>query len=72
MIQNSKQMLSILHRIYWCNTHHMYGYSDCQKDEQHFICHVKVAVSPHFLSWIMNFGKQAKIISPDYVVHEMY
>jgi len=43
-----------------------------KKDENHFICHVKVAVSPHFLSWIMSFGKQAKIISPDYVVEEMY
>ena len=43
-----------------------------KKDEEHFICHVKVAVSPHFLSWIMSFGKQAKIISPDYVVEEMY
>lgn len=43
-----------------------------KKDEDHFICHVKVAVSPHFLSWIMSFGKRAKIISPDYVVEEMY
>ena len=43
-----------------------------KKDENHFICHIKVAVSPHFLSWIMSFGKQAKIISPDYVVDEMY
>ena len=43
-----------------------------KKDENHFICHIKVAVSPHFLSWIMSFGKQAKIISPDYVVEDMY
>ena len=41
-------------------------------DEGHFICRVKVAVSPHFLSWVMSFGKQAKIISPDFVVDEMY
>lgn len=41
-------------------------------DEDHFICHVKVAISPHFLSWIMSFGKQVKIISPDYVAEEMY
>ena len=41
-------------------------------DEDHFICHVKVAVSPHFLSWIMSFGKQARIISPDYVIEQMY
>ena len=43
-----------------------------KKNENHFVCRVKVAVSPHFLSWIMSFGKQAKIISPDYVVEEMY
>lgn len=43
-----------------------------KKDEEHFICHVKVAISPHFLSWIMSFGKKAKIISPDYVIEEMY
>lgn len=43
-----------------------------KKDENHFICSVKVAVSPHFLSWIMSFGKKAKIISPDYVFDEMY
>ena len=43
-----------------------------KKDENRFICHVKVAISPHFLSWIMSFGKQAKIISPDNVVEEMY
>ena len=41
-------------------------------DEKHFVCRVKVAVSPHFLSWIMSFGKQAKIISPEYVAEEMY
>lgn len=43
-----------------------------KSDKDHFICHVKVAVSPHFLSWIMSFGKQAKIISPNYVIEEMY
>lgn len=43
-----------------------------KKDENHFICHVKVAVSPHFLSWIMSFGKKAKILSPEHVVEEMY
>ena len=43
-----------------------------KKDEEHFICNVKVAISPHFLSWIISFGKKAKIISPDYVIEEMY
>ena len=41
-------------------------------EEEHFICTVKVAVSPHFLSWIVSFGRRAKIMSPDYVVDEMY
>lgn len=43
-----------------------------KKDEKRFICHIKVAVSPHFLSWVMSFGNKAKIISPDYVADEMY
>ena len=43
-----------------------------KSDEKHFICRVKVTVSPHFLSWVMSFGKQAKIISPDFVIEEMY
>lgn len=41
-------------------------------DENHFICHARVSVSPHFLSWIISFGNKAKIISPDFVVDEMY
>lgn len=41
-------------------------------DNDHFVCKVKVAVSPHFLSWIMSFGKRAKIISPDYVADNMH
>ena len=43
-----------------------------KKDENRFVCHVKVAVSPHFLSWIMSFGNKAKILSPDYVADKMY
>lgn len=42
-----------------------------KSDENHFICKVKVAVSPHFLTWIMSFGNRAKIISPDSVIEEM-
>ena len=41
-------------------------------DETHFICNVKVAVSPHFLSWIISFGNRAKIVSPDYVQGQLY
>ena len=43
-----------------------------KSDEQHFICHVKVAVSPHFLSWIISFGNRAEILSPDTVVEQLY
>ena len=42
------------------------------EDENHFICHIKVAQSPHFLSWIIGFGDKAKIISPETVVSEMH
>ena len=41
-------------------------------DETHFICNVKVAVSPHFLSWIISFGSRAKILSPDFVKEQLY
>ena len=43
-----------------------------KSDEKHFICHVKVAVSPHFLSWIISFGNRAEILSPDSVVEQLY
>lgn len=39
--------------------------------DDYFICRVKVAVSPHFLSWVMSFGDKAKIISPQGTVDEM-
>lgn len=41
-------------------------------DDKHFICNIKVAVSPHFLSWIISFGGKARIISPDSVVEGIY
>ncbi len=41
-------------------------------DENHFLCRVKVAVSPHFLAWLVGFGDKVKILSPDFVVEEMY
>ena len=42
-----------------------------KSDEAHFICRVKVAVSPHFLSWIIAFGSRAKIIAPDTVIEQI-
>ncbi len=42
-----------------------------KSDENHFICKAKVAVSPHFLSWIIAFGDKAQIIAPNGVVEQM-
>ncbi len=39
-------------------------------DENHFLCRVKVAVSPHFLAWLVGFGDRAKILSPQSTVDE--
>ncbi len=39
--------------------------------DTHFTCNVKVAVSPHFLTWVMSFGSRAKIISPEPVVEKL-
>ncbi len=41
-------------------------------DEKHFECSVRVAVSPHFLSWIISFGGKARILSPQSVIDELY
>lgn len=41
-------------------------------DENHFIAKVKVAISPLFLSWIIGFGNKAKVISPNYVIEDVY
>ncbi len=43
-----------------------------KKDDDHFICRVKVAVSPQFLAWIISFGNKAKIISPEHIIDEIY
>lgn len=43
-----------------------------EKDgNEHFIAHLKVAVSPLFLSWIISFGEGAKIIGPNNVVKQI-
>lgn len=39
-------------------------------DDEHFEITVKVAVSPVFLSWLMNFGSDIKIISPQSVIED--
>ena len=39
--------------------------------DNHFVTKINVAVSPHFLTWIMSFGNRAKIISPDSVVSQI-
>lgn len=39
--------------------------------KEHFIAHLKVAVSPLFLSWIICFGDSAKIVGPDRVAEQI-
>ena len=38
--------------------------------EDHFVFTVNVAVSPMFLSWVIGFGKKAKILHPEYVAQQ--
>ena len=38
--------------------------------EEHFVFTVKVAVSPMFLSWVVGFGKDAKILHPQSVIDQ--
>lgn len=40
--------------------------------EDHFIFTVKVAVSPMFLSWVIGFGKKARILYPQSVVAQCH
>ncbi|MBE6036497.1 MAG: WYL domain-containing protein [Clostridiales bacterium] len=40
-------------------------------DEEHFDAYVKVAISPTFLTWVMNFGENVKIISPASVQQDL-
>lgn len=39
-------------------------------DGEHFELTVKAAVSPLFLTWLMNFGSDIKILSPENVIEE--
>lgn len=43
-----------------------------KSDDEHFIAQIKVAASPHFLSWVIGFGSNAKIISPEWVIDNIY
>lgn len=36
-------------------------------DDQHFLTHVNVTVSPHFFGWLTALGVAVEIISPAYV-----
>ena len=38
--------------------------------EEHFVITVKVAVSPMFLSWVVGFGKEARILHPQSVIDQ--
>ena len=46
------------------------GVSYGKKDDSHFTVIAKVEISDAFFSWIVSFGKRAKILSPDPVVEE--
>ena len=37
----------------------------------YFKVNVKVQISPLFISWVMNFGEDIMVLSPDYVKHEL-
>lgn len=39
--------------------------------EAHFTAHLKVAVSPQFLAWVVGLGSNARILAPESVVAEM-
>jgi len=39
--------------------------------ENHFVVDVKVAVSPHFYSWLFAFGTRVQVLQPQRVVDEM-
>jgi predicted DNA-binding transcriptional regulator YafY len=39
-------------------------------DDDYFEITIKVAVSPVFLTWLMNFGSDIKIISPQSVIED--
>ena len=41
------------------------------KDECHFIAHVDVAVSRHFLGWIFSLGRDIRITAPEFLVEQM-
>lgn len=43
-----------------------------KRDSSHFECHIKVAASTQFLSWIISFGSRAKIISPEPVKKALF
>lgn len=41
------------------------------RNDDSFVCRVRAAVSPHFLSWLVTFGNKAKILSPQHVADEL-
>ena len=41
-----------------------------REDDEHFTVSTNVSVSPHFLSWVFGFGKDAVIVSPEHVVKQ--
>ena len=40
-------------------------------DGEHFRFTIQVSVSDQFLGWVISFGTQIRILSPDFVVEQM-
>lgn len=40
-------------------------------DDGHFVISISVAVSPQFLSWVLSFGDEARILSPESVILQL-
>ena len=41
------------------------------KDKDHFVAHVDVAVSRHFLGWVIAVGDGLRITEPEHIVHQL-
>ena len=41
------------------------------KDKDHFVAHVDVAVSRHFLGWVIAVGNGLRITEPEHIVHQL-
>ena len=47
-----------------------HGITMAKDGDEFFIVTIKAAVSPLFLTWLMNFGSEVQILSPDDVIEK--